>query len=42
MNEMVDFVINKMGIDAEKAQFVKASPEKYFVDYETYKSLRFV
>jgi hypothetical protein len=42
MDKMVDFVINKMGIDAEKAQFVRASPEKYFVDYETYKSLRFV
>ena len=40
-DEMVNFVIAKMGVDAEKAQFVRASPEKYFVDYETYKSLRF-
>jgi hypothetical protein len=42
IDNMVNFVIEKMGIDAEKAQFVRASPEKYFVDYETYKSLRFV
>ena len=42
VDNMVNFVIEKMGIDAEKAQFVRASPEKYFVDYETYKSLRFV
>ena len=42
MNEMVDFIIKELDIDEEKAQFVRANPEKYFVDYETFKLLRFV
>lgn len=41
LNEMVDFIIKELDIDEEKAQFVRANPEKYFVDYETFKLLRF-
>ena len=39
--DMVDFIIKELDIDEEKAQFVRANPEKYFVDYETFKLLRF-
>ncbi len=41
INEMVNFIIKELEIDEEKAQFVRANPEKYFVDYQTFKLLSF-
>jgi hypothetical protein len=41
MNDMVNYIIKELDIDEEKARFVRANPEKYFVDYETFKLLKF-
>lgn len=39
--DMVNFIIKELDIDEEKAQFVRANPDKYFVDYQTFKLLSF-
>ena len=39
VKDMVDFIIKELDIDGDKAQFVRANPEKYFVDYQTFKLL---
>ena len=41
VNEMINFIIKELEIDDEKAQFVRANPERYFVDYQTFKLLSF-
>ena len=39
---MISFIIKELDINnEEKENFVKANPEKFFIDYETYKLLRF-
>lgn len=41
VSEMVDFIIRELEIDEERAKFVRSNPEKYFVDYQTFKLLSF-
>lgn len=41
VSQMVDFIIKELEIDEERAKFVRSNPEKYFVDYQTFKLLSF-
>jgi hypothetical protein len=38
---MVDFVIAELNLDAASAREIKLNPEKFFINYETFKVLNF-
>lgn len=40
VKEMVNYVIENLEICEEKAKYVRAQPEKYHIDFFTYKMIK--
>ena len=34
---MIDYIIRELDLDEEQAKYVRRNPEKYHIDYETFK-----